>query len=99
MKSEARVQSEIIKYIKSHGGWVIKTIRVNENGCPDLLACIAGQFYGIEVKAEKFSKDPYKQASPYQKKQLESIENAGGVSICAATLEQALEIIEFPKEV
>ena len=98
MKSEARVQSEIIKYIKSHGGWVIKTIRVNENGCPDLLACIDGQFYGIEVKAEKFSNDPYKQASPYQKKQLESIEKAGGISICAATLEQALEILPLKED-
>lgn len=98
MKSEAKVQSEIIKYIKSHGGWVIKTIRVNENGCPDLLACIDGQFYGIEVKAEKFSKDPYKQTSPYQKKQLAGIESAGGISICAATLAQVKEIIPI-KEV
>jgi len=93
LKSESVVQGEIIRYIKYvlHG-WVIKVIRANERGCPDLIACIGGRCYGVEVKREEFKGDPYKQTSPWQRKQLAGISAAGGVSCTVATLLQFKDI-------
>ena len=89
MKRESKVQAEIAKHIKSlESGWVIKVMRANENGCPDLLACIDGRFYGIEVKAETHEKNPFGQTSAWQRKQLRAISDANGISMCVASLEQ-----------
>lgn len=88
MKAERAVQTEIIKYIKRNGGYVIKVIKGNENGILDLIACIDGYFIGIEVKAEKFEADPLKQASEWQKRHVRLIKDAGGISMVVASLEQ-----------
>jgi hypothetical protein len=88
MKRESAVQLEIVKYIRSIGGWVIKVMRANENGCPDLLACIDGQFIGCEVKAEEHERNPYGKTSAWQKKQLKGIGDAGGIAMCVASLDQ-----------
>ena len=87
MKSESKVQSEIMKYIKSFGWYVIKVVRANESGVNDLLACVNGRFVSIEVKAEKFHKDPVKQASEWQKRHMRLVREANGISMCVASLE------------
>ena len=87
-KPEREVQRDIIKYIKLQGWYVIKVIKGNENGIHDLLACIDGKFVSIEVKAEQFAKDPFKQASEWQKRHLKAVNAAGGISMVVATLEQ-----------
>ncbi len=92
MKSENIVQREIIDYIKDHGGWIIKVMKANENGCPDLLACVPykdfGLFVAVEVKAEQFVSNPWAHASAWQKKQINKIEQAQGLSMCVASLSQ-----------
>ena len=85
LKPERRVQTDIIQWIKANGGYVVKVMVANVNGCPDLLACIDGRFVAIECKAEKFTKDPMSQASPWQKKHLE---------MCVASLEQFKEVMD-----
>ena len=92
-KPERQVQSEIMKYVRSHGGYCIKVIKGNENGISDLLICIEGSFIACEVKAEKFEADPWKQASSWQKLQLSRVQTAGGVGIVVATLEQFKEAL------
>lgn len=67
MSIEAKLQSEIIKYLKSKGCYVIKH---NAGpgvpaGCPDLSFYLEGMFGFIEVKASK--------ASPYQPLQKEAL--------------------------
>lgn len=87
-KSEKQVQSDIMKYVRSYGHYCIKVMKANENGVSDLLMCIDGAFIACEVKAEKFVKDPWKQASEWQKLQLTRVADAGGVGIVVASLEQ-----------
>ena len=36
--TEQQIQSKIIKYLESNGFFVLKLIRTNKNGIPDLLA-------------------------------------------------------------
>lgn len=49
--SESKVQAKILKWLKDHNFWVIKTVVCNRNGVPDILACAPdGRFVAIEVK-------------------------------------------------
>ena len=87
-KPEKQVQSDIIKYVRSYGHYCIKVMKANENGVSDLIMCINGGFVSVEVKAEKFVKDPWKQASEWQKLQLTRVTDAGGIGTVVASLEQ-----------
>ena len=87
-KPEKEVQRDIIKYVRSRGGWVIKVMVANERGCPDLLICLEGMFIGCETKAGRFIPNPIKQASAWQKRHLEAIKEAKGIAMCVASLEQ-----------
>jgi Holliday junction resolvase len=95
MKPEKVVQSDIIKWIKKNGGYCIKVIKGNENGIPDLIACVNGKFVGIEVKAEKYQDEPLKQASEWQKKQLKLIQQSDGIGMCVGSLEDFIDIISY----
>lgn len=55
MKTEATIQSEILRYLKSLGAlcWVIKAALCNERGVPDILCCYRGRFVAFEVKTKK----------------------------------------------
>ena len=50
MKTESQVQSKIIKELESKGYYLIKLIKTNKNGIPDLLAVRKNEIYFIEVK-------------------------------------------------
>ena len=50
MISESKVQSKIIKDLESKGYYLLKLIKTNKNGIPDLLALKDNEIYFIEVK-------------------------------------------------
>ena len=54
MKSEAKIQARILKYLRSLGRvcWAVKAAVCNERGVPDILCCYRGRFVGFEVKTE-----------------------------------------------
>ena len=94
MKSEKEVQTEILKWVQSVGGYVIKVMKANTNGVPDLVICINGFFVGCEVKAERYSKDPSKQMSAWQQRHGKLIRASKGAFICCSTLEALKEYLE-----
>lgn len=47
---ESKIQSKIIKKLEAEGWYVIKLIRTNKNGIPDLIAFRDKEFMFIEVK-------------------------------------------------
>jgi Holliday junction resolvase len=49
---EQQVQSKIIKRLEDQGWYVIKLIKTNKNGIPDLVAFKDNDFQFIEVKTE-----------------------------------------------
>ena len=50
--SEAKIQSKIIKYLKKQGRLVIKLIRTNYTGVPDICCFKKDKVLWIEVKTE-----------------------------------------------
>lgn len=55
MTAEKNFENKVKKYLEDHGAWYIKYWAgspYTKEGIPDVLACIAGKFYGIEIKAK-----------------------------------------------
>jgi len=50
---ESKIQSKIIKQYEAEGYFVLKIIKSNKNGIPDLLVCKNGEAFFVEVKSEK----------------------------------------------
>jgi Holliday junction resolvase len=71
-------------YFKSHGG------PFQMVGLPDIIGCHKGRFIGIEVKL------PGKEdtLTPIQKKVIEMISKAGGISFMATSVEQVRKILK-----
>ena len=53
MKTEQRIQTEIIKFLESQGAYCVKTMVTNSMGVPDVLVSLDGRFIGVEVKTDK----------------------------------------------
>jgi hypothetical protein len=94
LKPEKEVQTDIIKAVRAANGYVIKVLRGNSNGIPDLIICLDGVFIGCEVKAEKHRNNPENQMSAWQHKHKKMIQDANGLFICAASLEQFRDFLE-----
>ena len=47
---EQQIQKKIIDKLESKGYFVVKTVKTNKNGVPDLIACKDTQCIWIEVK-------------------------------------------------
>jgi len=78
---EQQIQKQIDVQLTRRGVWVTKIINANRRGVPDLLACVEGHFFAIEVKR------PGMKATPIQKAQLARITKAGGTAIVATCWE------------
>ena len=83
-KSEKKVQTEILDWIKSIKGYSIKTIVSNRKGIPDIICCFEGRFVAIEVKAE--NKD-FRDVSKLQRLELGKINDSGGLGFYANSLD------------
>ena len=87
--SESKVQREIIDYLEKGGHYVIKTVRTNKKGTPDILLCTQhdGKFIAIEVKA----KGEKKAITSLQKLHIELINKTGGKAFVADSLYDVIE--------
>ena len=86
---EGYEKDDIKKYLDSIGAWYMLTYTggYGRSGAPDIIACIDGMFWGIEVKRE--GKEPTK----LQSSRLEAINKADGCGIAgdAKIVIQAIE--------
>ena len=77
-----KLQSKVLQFLKAQPDtFAIKVEVANERGCPDILCCHKGQFYGIEIKEGK------DKLSAIQEEQLRRIEAAGGKTIVIRSIE------------
>ena len=88
MKSEQKIQKEIMDYLKERGAYTVKTMVTNSNGVPDILCCHNGDFFAIEVKKEDGT------VSKMQEHHIGKIIEAGGTAIVARSLNDVKEIIQ-----
>ena len=81
------LQSKVLRYLERRPDtWAIKVEVANQRGCPDILCCYRGQFYGIQIKE---SRD---KLSEIQQEQLNSILQAGGRTLVVRGLDDLLSL-------
>lgn len=87
---EGREKAEIRRYLNSIGAYHVVTHMTGfgAGGTPDIIACIAGLMWGIEVKREGRS------PTPRQLMRIQDIQKAGG----QATWGTAAKVINDIKE-
>lgn len=87
---EGHEKQAIKKYLDSIGAWHFSPYMAGygKNGVPDIICCIDGRFYGLEVKREG------KNLTVLQCRLLEEIKEAGGIALWGT----ADKIIEGLKE-
>tara|TARA_R110000822_G_scaffold76108_3_gene182989 strand:- start:1228 stop:1485 length:258 start_codon:yes stop_codon:yes gene_type:complete len=68
---EQQIQKKITTKLEREGWFVLKLIKCNKNGYPDLLAVKGNECFFIEVKREKGI------LSPLQKSRLREMKNLG----------------------
>lgn len=76
--TEAQLQVRVEGFLKDQDIWFIKYWgggQFTKAGVPDILACVAGVFVGVELKTE------IGKVSELQKYNLKKITDSGGVSI------------------
>lgn len=71
MKTEQQIQNKIIKMLEKDGYLVLKLIKCNKNGYPDILAVKDNHTMFIEVKKEKGI------LSELQKARIKEMQNKG----------------------
>lgn len=76
---EGRVKAAVKKYLQEIGAWYFMPVQngMGVTGVPDFIACIDGQFVGIECKAP----GKINNTSTNQKIQLDGIHAAGGLAL------------------
>lgn len=85
--AESKIQAEIIKYLKEKNYYVVKIIKANVSGVPDILFCKDGKFMACEVK----DKGKKSKVTELQKFHLDLIRRSGGKAIVADSLWDVME--------
>ena len=92
MGPEKRFENKIKAMLDEHGAWWVKYFanRNTRSGIPDILACVNGEFLGIEVKSD--SGNP----TDLQLHHIEMIRKAGGLAfvVYPSGFDQLVNIVE-----
>ncbi len=88
---EAYEKAEICKYLDSIGAWYCKpaTYGFGKSGVPDIIACLHGEFFAIEVKREG------KAPTTLQKRRMDEIRDAGGVAFWGTAEKVIVELADW----
>lgn len=75
---EGKIKTRVKNMLDAQGAYYFMPTGIGycRSGIPDIVACIAGNFIGIEVKAGN------KQPTALQQRELEKIFRAGGTALC-----------------
>ena len=88
--SEAQLQTKVLAYLKSAGAWTVKTMASNKNGVPDIIGCLDGKFFAIELKAPNVPAI----GSFIQQHQIAKIYDSGGKAIVANNLNDVKDFLK-----
>lgn len=84
MQAETKFKEKVIKDLEALGGcWVLKTQERARRGVPDLVICLRGLFFAIELKVD--GEKPTK----LQQHVLGEIRNAQGFAFCTTPAQWA----------
>ena len=88
--SETRLKNKVIQFIKREypGVWVYKAADRWTSGIPDLLLCIEGRFYAIELKVGR------NQPTRIQRYVIEKIRASGGKAEVCRNVDEVREFLQ-----
>ena len=77
MTPEKKVKQKVVALLKKHGAYYFYPVTggYGSSGVPDIVACVAGQFVGIECKAGK------NRPTKLQEANLDKIAECGGIAL------------------
>lgn len=84
---ESQRQKKIVDYLEGAGAYVVKVIKANKAGVPDLICSYCGKFYAFEVKTETG------RTSKLQEYHLAKVNDAGGVGAIVRSVEDIKKYI------
>lgn len=87
LSSEKTTQTKLLKWLKTLTPFAGKHIQANTNGWPDIFACVAGIYVGIEVK------DKGKKPTKLQEVKLQQLRDAGGIGFYTDDVDSAKETL------
>jgi Holliday junction resolvase len=93
--TEKQLTNQIVKALRAEGAWVMKThtsgryYQPTQKGLPDIVGCIRGYFFALEVKL------PGKHATKLQAHELYEIRKADGHSYVITSVEQVQKAMDF----
>lgn len=89
--TEAALRAKIVRRLKGYSGWWIVTHADSfaTGGLPDIIGCVHGKFYGLEVKL------PGKEhtLTARQAHRLAQINKAGGKAAMVTNADQAFDLV------
>lgn len=87
---ENKIQASIVKFLrKQKDCWVYPTCDRFTVGVPDVLGCLKGRFFALEVKK------PTGRLSKIQAYQLKKVRDAGGIAARVDSLEDAKKVLNL----
>ena len=87
--TEQQIQSKMIKYIVSRGGYVVNG-NYSRAGIPDLICCYNGRFVAIEVKKPETKKN----LSKLQSYNINLINELGGVATMCYNIDMVEKLLD-----
>lgn len=89
---ETVLTEKIMRYLKNEGAWAVKYpgSAFGTTGTPDILGCLRGRFFAIEVKLPPPSKHPVSKAQAYH---IRKIRDAGGIAGVACSVDEAKYVL------
>lgn len=87
--TEQVIQSKIINYLESLGGYVVKVVAATKSGVPDIICCLRGRFIALEIKR------PNKKhtVTALQKVNIRRVHKAGGLAYVVSSVEEVDQIL------
>ena len=89
MESEKKLQPKIIKHLEKNGFYTIKTIKLNKNGLPDIIAWKEGRCVMVEVKSTG------KKPSFLQEFRIKEVKECGVYAFWCDSFSMFLELIKL----
>jgi Holliday junction resolvase len=91
VKTEAQIKREIRAYLQEIGAWAfpVQSLGYGVRGIPDIVGCIHGQLFALEVKTETG------QPTKFQLAQIEDCRRAGGYAAVVRSVEDVRRLL-FP---
>ena len=87
---ESHVQAKMMKTLHERGHYARKIQNACSAGTPDIIACVNGWFFAVEVKRPKGGR-----IAPLQELNRRQILMNGGVSLIAPSMEDFMEAVQF----